>query len=282
MASIEKAVSWMEKIAKDNSHGYDQAHRNGPNYDCSSLIGTALNQAGFNVSKSSTTRNLENQLLKAGFEKIPVSSSRKRGDIFLAVGEHVVMCTDANNIVHASINEKGTVSGGKSGDQTGKEICVRSYYNGGWDYHFRLKGQATSNKTVHAIYRVKTKKHGWLPGVTDWNDYAGWENSDITDFALKVSAGSVKYRVHVKGGGWLPYVTGYNINDHNNGYAGNGKTIDAIEIYYNTPDSIRPYKRACYKVNNYSAQYDNEKGNGQDGYAGAFGVPIKKVWVKIV
>lgn len=140
----------------------------------------------------------------------------------------------------------------------------------------------TTNKTVHATYRVKTKKHGWLSHVTDWNDYAGWENSDITGLALKVSAGSVKYRVHIKGGGWLPYVTGYNLNDHNNGYAGNGKTIDAIEIYYNTPSNIRPYKRACYKVNNYSAQYDNEKGNGMDGYAGAFGVAIKKVWIKIV
>lgn len=141
---------------------------------------------------------------------------------------------------------------------------------------------ATTNKRVHATYRVKTKKHGWLSPVTDWNDYAGWENSDIVGLALKVSAGSVKYRVHVKGGGWLPYVTGYNTNDHNNGYAGNGKTIDAIEIYYNTPSNIRPYKRACYKVNNYPAQYDNEKVNGMDGYAGAFGVAIKKVWIKIV
>lgn len=282
MSSIEKAVSWMEQIAKDNSHGYDQAHRNGPNYDCSSFIGTALNQAGFNVSKSSTTRNLESQLLKAGFEKISVNSSRKRGDIFLAVGEHVVMCTDSKNIVHASINEKGTVTGGKTGDQNGKEICIRSYYNGNWDYHFRLKEKSTSNKTVHAYYRVKTKKHGWLPEVKDWNDYAGYENSDITDFALKVSDGTVKYRVHILGGGWLPYVTGYNIKDDNNGYAGNGKTIDAIEIYYFTPNNIRPYKRACYKVNGYTPQYDNEKTNGQDGYAGDFGNSIKKVWVKIV
>ena len=26
--SIETAVSWMENLAKDNSHGYDQTHRN--------------------------------------------------------------------------------------------------------------------------------------------------------------------------------------------------------------------------------------------------------------
>lgn len=67
MSKIETAVSFMEAIARDNSHGYDQAHRNGPNYDCSSLVGTALHKAGFNVNSGSTTRNLREQLLKNGF-----------------------------------------------------------------------------------------------------------------------------------------------------------------------------------------------------------------------
>lgn len=31
-------------------------------------------------------------------------------------------------IGHSSINEKGTVKGGKKGDQTGKEVCVRDWY----------------------------------------------------------------------------------------------------------------------------------------------------------
>lgn len=138
--SIEKAVAWMEKLAKDNSHGYDQAHRNGPNYDCSSSIGTALNKAGFNVNPSSTTRNLYAQLKAEGF--VSCSKPWKRGDIHLSVGHHVVMSTNANSIVHASINEKGTATGGKTGDQTGKEICIRSYYehSSGWDYHLRYKG----------------------------------------------------------------------------------------------------------------------------------------------
>ena len=63
MPDIEKAVKYMEDIANDNTHGYAQDHRNGdPDYDCSSLVGTALNVAGFNVSKGSTTRNLYQQL----------------------------------------------------------------------------------------------------------------------------------------------------------------------------------------------------------------------------
>lgn len=151
MSNIEKAVSFMIDIAKDDSHGYDQIHRTGgTDYDCSSLVGTALNQAGFNVKKSSTTRTLRTQLLACGFKTVSVGGARKRGDIFLKEGHHVVMCTDANNIVHASINEKGKTTGGKPGDQTGKEICVRSFYNykGGWDYHFRFSDAISTQPTT--------------------------------------------------------------------------------------------------------------------------------------
>ena len=31
-------------------------------------------------------------------------------------------------IGHASIDENNKASGGKSGDQTGKEICIRNWY----------------------------------------------------------------------------------------------------------------------------------------------------------
>ena len=139
----------------------------------------------------------------------------------------------------------------------------------------------SSSNVVNVYYRVKTQKHGWLPEVKNLEDYAGWENSPITGLAIRVDKGSIKYRVHIKGGNWLPYVTGCNINDFNNGFAGNNKPIDAIEVYYYTPDDIRPYKKAKYKVNSYSWQYDNEKTNGQDGYAGVYGVVVTKFQINI-
>ena len=140
-------------------------------------------------------------------------------------------------------------------------------------------------KTVDVYYRVRTKADGWLPEVKNLEDYAGFTGA-VTDAAVRVSAGSVKYRVHIKGGNWLPYVTGCNINDAVNGYAGNGLEIDAVEVYYYTPDSIRPYKKAKYRVapvggSYYPWQYDNETGNGQDGYAGAFGNAIGKLQIVI-
>ena len=149
----------------------------------------------------------------------------------------------------------------------------------------KIKGAVKG--VVNAFYRVRTQKHGWLPKVKNLEDYAGYENSPITGLAIRVDKGSIKYRVHIKEvkddngnaivkGRWLGWITKYDIDDYFNGYAGNGNIIDCVEVYYYTPNDIRPYKKAKYKVNDYPYQYDNEKTNGQDGYAGVYGVPATK------
>ena len=130
------------------------------------------------------------------------------------------------------------------------------------------------------LYKVRIEGEYWLPEIKNLYDYAGLYYAKITDVAIKVTEGAIKYRVHILGGDWLPYVTGYNTKDYERGYAGNGKPIDAIEIYYYTP-SGKPVKKAKYRVADkngkyYPWQYDNEKTNGQDGYAGVFGKPITK------
>ena len=117
---------------------------------------------------------------------------------------------------------------------------VEAHLNGG---QTRATPHTEPVKMVDVYYRVRTKADGWLPEVKTPEDYAGFTGA-VTDAAIRVSAGSVKYRVHIKGGKWLPCVTGCNINDGTNGYAGNGLEIDAIEVYYYTPDNIRPYKKA--------------------------------------
>lgn len=156
--------------------------------------------------------------------------------------------------------------------ENGKAIDPTNYLN---------KDLPINKKTVNVYYRVKTQKHGWLPEVKNLEDYAGWENSPITGLAVKVDKGSIKYRVHIKGGKWLGWITKYDLNDYHYGYAGDNKPIDAVEVYYSTPNDIRPYKRAKYKVNNYSWQYDNETSNGQDGYAGLMGVNATKFQIVI-
>lgn len=155
MPSIESAVKYVENIANNDSHGYSQINRNGnPDYDCSSLVGTALNQAGFDVSPYSTTRNLYDQLIACGFVEIPVRGTRKRGDIFLSPGKHVVMCTDSAHIAQASIDENGGIKGATPGDQTGREIWITDFKQSGWVYHLRYSGNDTSISSSSAEYVV--------------------------------------------------------------------------------------------------------------------------------
>lgn len=154
MPNIMKAVQFMIDTANDNTHGYDQTHRNGPDYDCSSLIGTALHEAGFDVSPYSWTGNLESQLRACGF--VDCKAPWLPGDVHLKTRHHVCMSINTSKIAQASINEKGTITGGKTGDQTCKEIWIRNYYeySGGWDVHLRYKGQNTEEQSDVSIDTV--------------------------------------------------------------------------------------------------------------------------------
>lgn len=143
-------------------------------------------------------------------------------------------------------------------------------------------GPTPTPSGVNVYYRVRTEAHGWLGEVKNLDDYAGWQDSPITGVAIRVDRGSIRYRVHLIDGGWLGWVTGYDINDLMNGYAGNGQRIDLIQIYYETPSDIRPYKYAKYKVNGYDWQIDTQEGNGMDGFAGNYGYTMKKLWIEIV
>lgn len=157
MTKIEKAVSWAVGIAADDCHGYSQVHRNGPDYDCSSFVGTALSKADFAVSESSTTRNLEAQLIKCGFTKC--HAPWKRGDIHLAAGHHVTMSTDASYIVHASQSETGGIDG-QTGDQTGREICLRSYYDIPYSnlVHYRYVGNNEPQNIMQDLSTVESAR----------------------------------------------------------------------------------------------------------------------------
>lgn len=154
MSNIQKAVDFMVRIANDDTHGYDQTNRNDPDYDCSSLVATALYNAGFEVEPSSWTGNLEEQLRKCGFDDC--SKPWKAGDIHLSTWNHVNMSINESQIAEATINEKGTVSGGQTGDQTGNEIRIANYYeySGGWDRHLRYYGKNEEEPSGDTLYVI--------------------------------------------------------------------------------------------------------------------------------
>lgn len=190
MSKVDTYTDYMIAIALDDSHGYSQINRGGdPDFDCSSLVGHALSKAGFNVNPNSTTRNLYEQLKKCGFTNC--NRPWKKGDIHLAVGHHVCVSSDSEHIVHASIDEKGTTKGRKAGDQTGKEICIRKYYNPsyGWSYHLRynenngsesynmslLKRGSRNNDVI--VFEILMSKLGFYSGSIDASYGIGCETA---------------------------------------------------------------------------------------------------------
>lgn len=70
---VENAISWAISIANNNSHGYSQSNRWGPDYDCSSFVISAFKSAGVNVGTATYTGNMRSQFIQHGFRWIPWS-----------------------------------------------------------------------------------------------------------------------------------------------------------------------------------------------------------------
>lgn len=144
----ERATARMEAWAADDSHGYDQANRWGPDYDCSSAVIAAWEMAGVPVKSNGATYtgNMRGVFLRCGFEDVTdgidlaTGTGLQRGDVLLNSRHHTAMYCGKGMEVEASINENGGVTGGQSGDQTGREFLVRPYRNYPWDCVLRYTG----------------------------------------------------------------------------------------------------------------------------------------------
>ena len=53
-------------------------------------------------------------------------------------------------IGHASIDERGKANSGQAGDQTGREVCTRNWYNKGWTVLIRAKDPAVAERMAKA------------------------------------------------------------------------------------------------------------------------------------
>ena len=151
MTIPEKAAQYAIEIANDDRHGYDQEHRWGMDYDCSSLVITAYQKAGVPL-KSTYTGNMLNDFLRHKFVDVKnevnvvTGAGLEVGDVLLNVIHHTAIYVGNGNMVEATGNENHGVTGGQTGDQTGKEIAINPYHNYGWgtigwDYVLRYKGK---------------------------------------------------------------------------------------------------------------------------------------------
>ena len=139
--TIQSAIDWAVKTAADDSHGYSQQTRWGnPNYDCSSLVISAYENAGVPVKSAgaSYTGNMKNAFIKAGFQWIPGTPKTEDllpGDVLLSENDHTEMYIGNGQNVAAHGNKDK-----KDGDSSGKEINVSATPKRQWDGVLRYTG----------------------------------------------------------------------------------------------------------------------------------------------
>lgn len=163
-----------------------------------------------------------------------------------------------------------------------------------------IETSAQAGRKVNVIYQAQIDGDYWLSQVINDEDYAGIRGRNITGITLSTDIGYAVYRVY-SNGRWLAYVDSRNsdISDYYNGYAGNGYSIEAVEVYYYTPDTLlyneaphyqafteNGYKYAYYRVSTTGNDYfpyqtDNERNDGQDGYAGIYGRKVDRFQIMI-
>lgn len=158
--SIEQAIKWACDIANDNTHGYTQAKRWGPDYDCSSFVISALDAGGFAVKAGGATYtgNMGASLKLNGFFNVTkcvnlaTGAGLIRGDILLKPYKHTELYIGNNQTAGAHISETGGKYG-KTGDQTGEEISIQPYRNKGYSEVWRYAGIRDINTVALDVIR---------------------------------------------------------------------------------------------------------------------------------
>lgn len=140
-AGAQGYVSMALAIANDDSHGYSMANRTmNPDVDCSSFVYYSLLLSGWSQDQLGgsypfTTHNMGPILESAGFTRFDYTGMQdlQPGDILVNPARHTeIYYGDGLNLgAHGNYD-------GRSGDSSGREVCLGSFWESGWVNVYRL------------------------------------------------------------------------------------------------------------------------------------------------
>ena len=290
MGSIQKFCDAMRWAANSDQVGYSQTDRDSlrPNdffgnglyhTDCSKLTIVALQYAGFETGWASYTGNISDALCANGWQRLSPWSDRQPGDILLNDANHVAVWL-GDCLAQASIDENGNIAGGARGDQTGSEVNTCGFYHYPWTCILRHPGSsdysgapsgcsagsgAPSGGTVGCCWQGDMVGRRDTTGSGD--DYAGVPGRPILNIAMDgVGEYQVSDTIH---GDFWPKVNHYDLNDPENGYAGDDRPIDRVRIFDPTVSyQLHEIYGDWYPV----MQGTHDTGGSSDDFAGEKGV----------
>jgi hypothetical protein len=223
--TIATATKIARQIAGGN-YGYNQAarwsgisagklHTPGA-FDCSSSCGVIAWLGGFidrsvlggtfwtgNFAKKLTATGMYRAITVKGWPLAKLTAAAREGDFIVGPG-HVVYCLGAGKVVSFEADERGKASGGKAGDQTGREGRIRDLYHRskGWTYlvrpwpaeHFQtaiLDGYADTGKPSESLldklrHRSPWDGPRWAEFMASWAVWdkgmrLAWTAGDLVD-----------------------------------------------------------------------------------------------------
>ena len=270
--SLSSAVNWAIATAEDDTHGYSQSNRWGPNYDCSAFVISALKAGGFSVNGATYSGDMKSKMTKKGVGFSWISRSTleldegtdnlKVGDVLFRSG-HVELYIGDGKMCGAHNNYDG-----KSGDSSGREIDVREFNEAGgrWTGVIRYtaggnsaqaaaaKAVTTTNKTTSTQYHFATGTYKVTAESLNVRAKADKSSASLGSVlegqTYKVTATSSKWgRISYKGKtGWISLLYCKKVNEVATASVSTKKASAKAAVKTTTSTSKYNFKTGTYKV----------------------------------